>query len=308
MTSAELVCRRLRADGPDPGGHAGAHRRVRAVGQPPARPRPRADVRPHRHGRGLDAPGGVTIFLSHPPRPRRRHVPHPQGRHGSGHGRRPGPRCRRAGRRHRRRGHRRRRRPRSRCCSACSAPAGGGAAPRGAQGRRRGRAAATKTCIDADVVDDDATPTDARRRAPDEDPLAELEAELAAEAEDDAGARPTSAGDDSTSGNGRAPAPAVTRRRACARRLRYGSGPSSRGASRASGTARAAGARPRRSASPARCATPPSGSRRDRGPGTACRGRRPAAVGARRAARGPGDAPDRRGPAPADERGFRVGR
>jgi hypothetical protein len=77
-------------------------------------------------------------------------------------------------------------------------PGAGGAGGSRASGRRAG----DEDVIDADVVDgDDDAPTDAPS---DQDPLAELEAELAAEAEADAGEGPdASAGDDTTSGNGR---------------------------------------------------------------------------------------------------------
>jgi hypothetical protein len=74
----------------------------------------------------------------------------------------------------------------------------------GARGARASRGAADDDdVIDADVVDGDAddAPTDA---ATDDDPLAELEAELAAEADADPGESPdVSGGDDTTSGNGR---------------------------------------------------------------------------------------------------------
>jgi hypothetical protein len=69
--------------------------------------------------------------------------------------------------------------------------------------RASGGSVADEDVIDADVVDDDAddAPTDA---VSDDDPLAELEAELAAEAESDPGDKPgTSEGGDATSGNGR---------------------------------------------------------------------------------------------------------
>ena len=83
--------------------------------------------------------------------------------------------------------------------------AGGGGARR-AQSAAEDDAAddADDDVLEVDVVDGDADTTPAPEDgAPDDDPLAQLEAELAAEADDDAGPPTDAADDDSSSGNGR---------------------------------------------------------------------------------------------------------
>jgi hypothetical protein len=82
--------------------------------------------------------------------------------------------------------------------------AGGGA--RGAQSTAEADVAddADDDVLEVDVVDGDADTAPAPEDgAPDDDPLAQLEAELAAEADDDAGPPTDAADDDSSSGNGR---------------------------------------------------------------------------------------------------------